>query len=120
MLNNNFKDVINREYSKNKNILCETQSSMFLNKDLLYWLIDNFKFKIFYLTTDKTKLDERAKKRNAGWWDKHRTDKRTIKDIDYVKSIVSDEKISKHIIELTNDNMYDSMENTKIISNFME
>ena len=122
-LNSNFKDVINREYSKNKNILCETQSRMFLNKDLLYWLIDNFKFKMFYLTTDKTTLDDRAKKRNASWpcgWDKHRTDKRTIRDINYVNSIVSDEKISKHIIELTNDNMCDSMENTKIISNFME
>tara|TARA_Y100000817_G_C16679682_1_gene465325 strand:- start:35 stop:604 length:570 start_codon:yes stop_codon:yes gene_type:complete len=116
---NNFKDLISREYSKNKNILCETQSRAFLNKDILYWLIDNFKFKMFYLTTDKTTLDDRAKKRNA-LYDKLRTDKRTIKDINYVNSIVSDEKISKHIIELTNDNMCDSMENTKIISNFME
>ena len=118
--NNNFKELISREYSKNQNILCETQSPVFFNKELLYWLIDNFQFKMFHLKTDKTTLDERAKKRNCGWWDKQRTDKRTIKDINYVNSIVSDEKISKHIIELTNDNMCDSMENTKIISNFME
>ena len=119
ILNDNFKKLIIQEYPKNQNILCETASRMYFNKDLLYWLIDNFEFKMFYLKTDKTILDERAKIRN-NWWDKLRTDKRTIKEVNYVKSIVSDEKITKHIKELKNDIMCDNIKNVKIISNFME
>jgi len=122
--NNNFKELINREYPKYENILCETRTPAFFNKDILYWLIDTHKLQIFYLTTEKGILDDRAKNRKGknnkqNFWDRKRTDKRTMKEFSSLEILISDEKISKYTKELRNDNIEDSMKNTKTICEFM-
>ena len=124
LLKNEFKKVIIEEYPKYENILCETRTPAFFNKDILYWLIDTHKLQIFYLTTEKGILDDRAKNRKGknnkqNFWDRKRTDKRTMKEFSSLEILISDEKISKYTKELRNDNMEDSMKNTKTICEFM-
>ena len=114
-LKNNYIKLINLEYTKNKNILCETSTRRFFNKDLLYWLVTNIDLKIFYLKTMKSVLDERAKIRDNSY-DKKRTDRRTIYDIKHIETLLSDKNIKKCVTYLTNNNVKDGIKNQDIIS----
>ena len=62
-----FKEFIEQEYPKHENMIIEGQK--FLRKEILYWLIENYKIKIYYLSVDRNFLDKRSEERN-GWWDK--------------------------------------------------
>ena len=62
------------------------EGQKFLRKEILDWLIENYKIKIYYLSVDRNLLDKRSEERNS-WWDKERTDKRTLNEIKRMNKI---------------------------------
>ena len=86
-----IKEILQKEYSNNNNILFEVEKPT-LNKNFLYWLIDEYKVKIIHLTTSIDILNERAKIRNLSW-DKKRTDRKKINQTKRIVNLLNDNKI---------------------------
>ena len=107
-----FKDFMIKEYYKHNKMLIE--GSRFFRKEILHWLIDNYKLKIYYLEVDIKTLDDRSIDR-GGWHDKKRTDKRTSNEIKKMNNLINDKKISQHLEVLHNNTITDSDNNVKII-----
>ena len=85
----------------------------------LYWLIDNnYNLKIIHLTASKNVTDCRAKKRNT-WWDKTRTEKRTLKHTNEMNNLLNDDKIKKYVVNLPNVNDTDLKKNLDILDALM-
>ena len=108
-----FKEFIKQEYPKHENMLIEGQK--FLRKEILHWLIENYKIKIYYLSADRKFLNERSEVRN-GWWDKKRSDIRTDKEFKKMNILLNDKEISKYVEILQNNTIIESESNTKIIA----
>ena len=103
-----FQYFIRQEYPKHKKMLIEGQK--FFRPDILSWLIDNdYKLKIYYLFVDENDLDERAKNR-GGWWDKKRTEKRTLSEIKRLEKVLTNETFSSIIEQRINQTMKQSTE----------
>ena len=102
-----FKNFIEQEYSKHKNMLIEGQK--FFKPEIISWLIENkYKLKIYYLSVDTNNLNQRAKYR-GGWWDKKRTDTRTSNEIKRLNKILSDENFNNIIEYRKNETMGQSV-----------
>ena len=103
-----FQDFIRQEYPKHKKMLIEGQK--FFRPEILSWLIDNdYELKIYYLFVDKNNLNERAKNR-GGWWDKKRTEKRTLSEIKRLEKVLTNETFSSIIEQRINETMKQSTE----------
>ena len=112
-----FKEFIKQEYPKHKNMIIEGQK--FLRKEILDWLIENYKIKIYYLSVDRNLLDKRSEERNS-WWDKERTDKRTLNEINRMNKILSNKRFENIIEKRTNETENDSENIKKEIMELLE
>ena len=103
-----FQDFIRQEYPKHKKMLIE--GSKFFRSEIISWLVDNnYKLKIYYLSTDINNLNQRAEDR-GGWWDKKRTEKRTLSEIKRLEKIFTNEKFNNLINQRKNETMKQSNE----------
>ena len=112
-----IKEILQKEYSNNNNILFEVEKPT-LNKNFLYWLIDEYKVKIIHLTTSIDILNERAKIRNLSW-DKKRTDRKTINQTKRIVDLLNDNKIKKYVTTLPNVSETDFKNNLDTLDAFM-
>ena len=112
-----IKKILQKEYSNNNNILFEVEKPT-LNKNFLYWLIDEYKVKIIHLTTSIDILNERAKIRNLSW-DKKRTDRKTINQTKRIVDLLNDNKIKKYVTTLPNVSETDFKNNLDTLDAFM-
>tara|TARA_Y100001972_G_scaffold115167_1_gene151582 strand:- start:78 stop:638 length:561 start_codon:yes stop_codon:yes gene_type:complete len=112
-----FQDFITQEYPKHKKMLIE--GSKFFRPEIISWLMDNnYKLKIYYLSTDINNLNQRAKNR-GGWWDKKRTEKRTLSEIKRLEKILTNKTFSSIIEQRTNETMEQSTELSLHITNML-
>ena len=70
---------------------------------------NNYKLKIYYLSTDINNLNQRAEDRD-GWWDRKRTEKRTLSEIKRLEKILTNENFSSIIEQRINQTMKQSTE----------
>ena len=103
-----FQNFIRQEYPKHKKMLIE--GSKFFRSEIISWLVDNnYKLKIYYLSTNINNLNQRAEDR-GGWWDKNRTEKRTLSEIKRLEKILINEKFNNLIEQRKNETMKQSNE----------
>ena len=112
-----IKEILQKEYSNNNNILFEVEKPT-LNKNFLYWLIGEYKVKIIHLTSSIDILNEIAKIRNLSW-DKKRTDRKTINQTKRIVDLLNDNKIKKYVTTLPNVSETDFKNNLDTLDAFM-
>ena len=95
------------------------EGQKFLRIEILDWLIENYKIKIYYLSVDRNLLDKRSEERNS-WWDKERTDKRTLNEIKRMNKILSNKRFENIIEKRTNETENNSENIKKEIMELLE